>query len=312
LKLKFDHFCLLLIVKIFFSSINLWAQDSTNFNTLTDWRFIKAIDGKFSSSGVFQEAIAIDLDTEGNLYVLDRGRNRLLKYSVNGFFLKEIGGFGDGPEQFDDPRDVDAHLTLNIYVADYNNSRIVRYNSKLDYLSNFRTSPDDPVYFQFPLSVAINGQYDIFLLEDLNRSVMKFDRFNQPLVTFGTSSDNLGQLLGPYQLTSGRKNEIYVTDPLLKSILVFDYLGNFLREIKHPDFIEPKGIAISQRDELVVVDQGAQHVFFFEGGKKFNSKLDLHFLNEDILDVALWNARGSSKRVLYLLSSRVCYIYSKN
>lgn len=299
------------MITIFFSSLNLWSQESTNFNNLADWKFIKKIDGKFSSSGIFREAIAIDLDTEGNLYVLDRGRNRLLKYSVNGFFLKEIGGFGDGPEQFDDPRDVDAHLTLNVYVADYNNSRIVRYNSKLDYLSDFRTSPDDAVYFEFPLSVAINGQYDIFLLEDQNRSIMKFDRFNQPLVAFGTSSDNLGQLLGPYQLTSGSKNEIYVSDHLLKTILVFDYLGNFLREIRHPDFLEPKGIAVSQRNELAVVDQGLQYLFFFEGGLKFNAKLDLGSLNEDILDVALWDARGRSKKVLYLLSSRACYIYSK-
>ncbi len=275
------------------------------------WIIVKTIDGQYTPSGPIQEAMAIDLDNGGSLYILDRGLNRLLKFTGNGLFLKEIGGFGDGPEQFDDPRDVDAHLTLNVYVADYNNNRIVRFDSNLNFLNEFRPLFDSPSYFEFPLSIAVNSQYDIFLLEDINKSVLKFNRFNQLLVTFGKSSENLGQLLGPYQLTNGDQNEIYISDPLKRSILVFDYLGNFLREISHPDFVEPKGISVSQRKELVVVDESSQQIYFFENGMKFSEKIDMQFLNIRPLDVVLWQPRGVAKKQLFVSSSQKCYILTE-
>lgn len=300
-----------LILVSFLLGKSFLAQKTVEEISDFKWIILKTIDGQYTPSGPIQEAIAIDLDDEGSLYILDRGLNRLLKFTENGLFLKEIGGFGNGPEQFDDPRDVDAHLTLNVYVADYNNNRIVRYDSNLNFLNEFRPSFDSPSYFEFPLSIAVNGQYDIFLLEDINKSVLKFNRFNQPLATFGRSSENLGQLLGPYQLTNGSKNEIYISDPLKKSILVFDYLGNFLREISHPNFIEPKGISVSQRKELVVVDEGSQQIYFFENGMKFSEKIDMRFLNIKPLDVVLWQPRGATKKLLFVSTSQKCYILTE-
>jgi tripartite motif-containing protein 71 len=289
----------------------LIPQETLQKDITYEWNLIRTVDGTHSPSGSFQEIIAIDLDNEGSLYILDRGRNRLLKYASNGLFLKEIGGFGNGAEQFDDPRDVDAHLTLNVFVADYNNSRIVRFDSHLNYLNELKTSYQSPAYFEFPLSIAVNGQYDVFLLEDVNKSILKFNRFNDPLAVFGSTTENIGQLLGPYQLSDGAKNEIFVCDPLKKSIMVFDYLGNFVREISHPGFQELKGISVSHRNELAVADLKGGKIYFFENGYKFTSISDLQYLNIKPIDVSLWHPRGAKKRTLFVADAQRCTIFGE-
>jgi hypothetical protein len=272
------------------------------------WLITRIIDAQETPAGVLQNVTAIDLDTEGNLYILDSGRNRLLKYSAAGIFIKEAGGFGKGPEQFNDPRDLDAHLTLNIFVADFNNNRIVRFDNNLNFLNDFIPDSDSPFYFEMPLSIAVNGQYDLFILEDLNKRIVKFDRFNHPLAAFGKASENLGQLLGPSQLALGSKNEIYVSDPLNRSILVFDFLGNYLFEIVHPDFLEPKGIFFSFLGQLLVADPRGQKIYFYDRQQKISEILDLTYYNIFPLDVAYWNPRGDKQAVLYVASAQQCLI----
>ena len=306
---KYVKIFLPVIIFLFSLHLSSVSKETLQKDIVYEWDLIRIVDGTQSPTGSFQEVIAIDLDNEGSLYILDRGRNRLLKYAGNGLFLKEIGGFGDSADQFDDPRDVDAHLTLNVYVADYNNSRIVRFDSNLNYLNELRTSYQSPIYFEFPLSIAVNGQYDIFLLEDVNKSILKFNRFNEPLAAFGSPMENIGQLLGPYQLSDGVKNEIFVCDPLKKSILAFDYLGNFLREVSHPAFQELKGISVSHRNELAVADLKGGKIFFFENGYKFSTISDLQYLNIKPIDVSLWHPRGAAKRTLFVADAQRCSIF---
>mgnify|MGYP005836710487 CR=1 FL=1 len=291
---------------IAFSHI-LFSQDITSLAGV-NWSVRAIIDAQETPTGMLQNVSAIDLDTEGNLYIIDSGRNRLLKYSAAGIFMKEIGGFGRGTEQFNDPRDVDAHLTLNIFVTDFNNNRIVRFDSNLNYLNDFNPIFNSSFYFEMPLSVTVNNQYDIFILEDLNKRIVKIDRFNQPLTAFGTTSENLGQLLGPYQVTLGRRNILYVSDPLSCSIQIFDFLGNYIGNIIHPDFIEPKGIFTTAQGELLVADPKGQTIYFFNHHHTLDDILNLKILSIHPLDIALWNPGAERNRILYVVSSRLCVV----
>ncbi len=298
----------LLTASIICTGILLFAQEGEQ---LEQWIITGILDGMETPTGGFIDITAIDLDSEGNLFILDSGRNRLLKYSVSGRLIIEIGGFGSSQDRFNEPRDLDAHLTLNIYVTDYNNDRIVLFDNHLNYLNEFRSSSDDLFYFEMPLSVAVNNQYDLFILEDLNKRIVKYDRFNQPKAQFGKATDNLGQLFGPHQVAMGSKNEIFISDQLSKTVQVFDFLGNFLKEITHPDFIEPLGIDVSPRDYLIVSDQKGQKIYFFTTRGKPLEELDLKPFNISPTDVALWHPSGTERTHLYVSSANKCYLFVK-
>ena len=304
--LKFAYYMLAGLFMI--KSIPLLAQQEEQTRA---WIIGGMLDGVKTPTGLFIDITAIDLDSEGNLFILDRGRNRLLKYTANGQLLEEIGGLGSSQDRFNEPSDLDAHLTLNIYVSDYNNDRIVLFDKNLNYLNEFKSSSDDLFYFEMPLSVAVNNQYDLFILEDLNKRIVKYDRFNQPKAQFGRATDNLGQLLGPFQVALGSKNEIFISDQLSKTIQVFDFLGNFLREIAHPDFIEPLGIDVTPKDYLIVADHKGQKIYFFTTSGKLQEQLDLKPLGISPTDVALWHPRGTEKSSLYVSSVNKCYLFRK-
>ncbi len=296
-----------------FSCLSLISPRITLAGQLPDdvsnWRLVRTIDGENTPSGSLQNAVALDLDSQGNIYIVDQGRHRLIKFDSNGNFIKEIGGFGDGPEQFSSPTDVCARRTLNIFVADYNNNRIVRFDAHLNYLSEFIADSDNLLYFEMPLSVAVTGQYDIFVLEDLNKRIIKLNRFNQPLVSFGDASDNLGKLLEPYQLAISEEGEIFVSDLGAKSVVVFDYLGNFLYEIRHPDFVQPSGISTNLGNDLLVVDSETHKIYFFEEGKNFVGMFNVKAYSINLVDVALFYQSGKIQYWLYVLSPNRCWVF---
>ncbi len=303
-------FLLLTAIFLGFCGKRLPAQNASLPANPMGWQLVRTVDGGDSPSGKFRDAVALDVDSEGNLFVVDRGRYRVVKFDKHGFFRQEIGGFGRGADQFGDPVDIDAHHTLNIFVADYSNNRIARFDANLNYLSEL-TSREGQYYFEMPLSVAVSGQYDIFLLEDLNKRVIKFDRFNNPQGTFGNNTESLGQLLGPQQLALGENGAVFVSDPIKNKVVVFDYLGNFLRELSHPAFRYPRGISVNSRNDLSVADSEAEMLFFFRGGETATGTFDLREYQIFPQDVVWWRPRGISEELLYVLSSEKCLVFAR-
>jgi DNA-binding beta-propeller fold protein YncE len=71
------------------------------------------------------EGIAVDRD--GNLWVADYGRDRVVKLSPDGHLLLVVGDRGAGPGEFIGPKGVTVDPnTGRIYVADTGNGRIQR------------------------------------------------------------------------------------------------------------------------------------------------------------------------------------------
>ncbi len=74
------------------------------------------------------EGIAVDRD--GNLWVADYGRDRVVKLGPDGRLLASVGSHGSSLGEFVGPKGVTADLsTGKIYVADTGNARIQRLAS---------------------------------------------------------------------------------------------------------------------------------------------------------------------------------------
>ncbi|GEM_PF-2398837 len=256
----------------------------------------------------FEKAAAIDIDFAGNLYIIDRGRHRLLKYTAAGDFVKEIGGFGNAAEQFDDPRDVFAHTTLDVFIADFNNNRVVRYDKNLNFLNNLNSQYPEPYQFDRVLSVAVSSQYDLFLLEDGEKKIIKFSRFSQPTETFGGIHETFGQLLDPVQMAIQDSKHVFVSDPAQHGVVVFDYLGNYITILQHPKMIQPTGLHWGEDRRLYVADPSANAIFVFSENLKFQSVLTLPSPAKGVVDVALWFHKEDGTRRLYALSNTRCWI----
>jgi sugar lactone lactonase YvrE len=83
---------------------------------------------KGSGEGQFIENHGIDIDSKGNIYVVDTRNYRIQKFSPDGTFLTQWGSKGCGPDQFLVVHDLKVDSSDNIYISDSGN---VHFNMKV-------------------------------------------------------------------------------------------------------------------------------------------------------------------------------------
>ena len=71
------------------------------------------------------EVLDVNLDSEGNIYVVDAGNFRVQKYDPEGKYLATYGRKGQGPGEFGFPRTIDLDSDGNMYIYDQFKGRIL-------------------------------------------------------------------------------------------------------------------------------------------------------------------------------------------
>ena len=112
-----------------FSCPNDIAVDSSGDFYVTDGGIKNQIQ-KFNSngglittwgSGELSEPSRIAVDSENNVYVVDRNNQRIQKYNSNGVLIASWGTYGTGVGQFSYPNGIAVDSSGSVYVADGNN-----------------------------------------------------------------------------------------------------------------------------------------------------------------------------------------------
>lgn len=293
------------IIFIFFHR-QLFASSTTDTLRL---ELQDSFDAKASKAGPLVNATAIDIDNSGNIYIVDRGKHRLIKFAPDGSIINEVGGFGTEPEKFDDPRDVSSFTTLDVFVADFNNNRIVRFDRNLNFLSTLTSQYDPPFDFEQVLGIAVSSQYELFVLDNVQKKIIKFSRFSVPVESFGGINEAYGQLLDPFQITLDSGKRLFVSDPAQQAIVVFDYLGNYIRDLKHPLMTHPYGLYWGAGERLYVIDKSSNQLFVFYQSLSFLGMVSLNVYLNNAVDVAVAYNKSNESRKIYVLTPEKCFVF---
>jgi len=82
----------------------------------------------------FNQANSMDIDDQGNLFVLDRTKYKVFKYDIAGKFQKSFGGHGPGPGEFIQPGTINIRKDT-LYITDFNGFKILKLNLEGEYIS---------------------------------------------------------------------------------------------------------------------------------------------------------------------------------
>ncbi|MGN8226037.1 hypothetical protein [Gracilimonas sp. BCB1] len=161
--------------------------------------------------------------TQNEIYIVEQGKDRVLKLDHSGKVLDTIGGKGSGNYQFSKPVDVDATNGLKVFVSDFNNRRIQVFDRRGQYLSSISASDafgNNRPYN--PTQIAVNGLGEVFFVDEAGNYIRRFDLDSNLLDEFRISSE-----INSVDEMNVTSREILILDKSSKTIHRLSLNGNY-------------------------------------------------------------------------------------
>ena len=88
------------------------------------------------TTDVIRNITAIELDDDGNIYILDRRRASVFKYDSSGMFLDRFGERGTGPGEMTAPVEILCYSDT-VYIADQRQRKLITFDRNGNFLKDF-------------------------------------------------------------------------------------------------------------------------------------------------------------------------------
>ena len=300
--------------------LSAWGQDGINQNSPPSQKGIIGSTG--NGPGEFHGPYSIAVDSSKNIFVADRGNNRIEKFSSNGTFITQFGSScelpdgpgckdpdGNGPMQKGDgqfylPSGVAVDSADNLYVVDTGNHRIEYFSSNGSFISSFGMKGVGDGQFDSPLDLTVDPHGDIFVADSANRRIEKFDSQRDFISSWKIDSG------GPTSITIDPSGNILVT--IEDSSTGDNYIQEFSNDGKlkirfgnaggcKGEFASAKGMTSDDTGNIFLADQGNRRIDQFLANGTFVRIYSDSLSGKDISpsDVAV-----DSDRVLYIADQR--------
>ncbi len=115
-------------------------------------------------------------DSANNVYIVDRGHNRVLKFGPGGGLtpIGKFGASGTSDGKFQDPTGIAVAPGGAIYVADRGNNRIQIFNANGAFVGKFGSTGTGNSQFSSPQGVAVDRSCNVFVADTGNNRIQKF------------------------------------------------------------------------------------------------------------------------------------------
>jgi DNA-binding beta-propeller fold protein YncE len=173
-----------------------------------------------AGDGQFALALAIAIDPQNHVYVVDIGNNIVQKFDSNGKFLLKWGGQGSGEGQFRRPVAVAIDVQGNVLVADVDTVRIQKFDSNGKFLSQVYLGAVENAFIG-PVALAVGSQGQIYIGEYSHGRVVEFDSSGKLLAAWGNTGTREEQMSEAGGLALDKDDTVYVADAFNHRVLKF-------------------------------------------------------------------------------------------
>jgi len=219
----------------------------------------------------------IKVDPQGNVWVVDEDRHRILKFNPGlDEVLLQIGTTdepGYDETHLDRPADVALTSTGDVLIADgYGNNRVVKYSADGKFIKQWGGGPEDESTedgeFHLPHTVVVDPNDKIYVIDRENRRIQMFDTDGN----FLSKWTHLGYAWGMDLTKDGKYLFIaeHVNEEILKvSTADGEILARWGAQGRGPgEFDWAHGMAVDSKGSVYVADTYGQRVQkFVEVGK---------------------------------------------
>ncbi|CAM4181502.1 SdiA-regulated domain-containing protein [Lacicoccus alkaliphilus] len=171
-----------------------------------------------------RDAHYLEVSPDGEVYVVERDRHRVLVFNKQGELLRTMGGEtepGDVGEPFNHPSDIAFSKEGDIFVADgYGNAHVHHFNDAGDLLNTWGGLGTEQGRFMTPHAILVDQTERVLVTDRENNRVQIFSRD-------GSYLKELNNVFHPMDICEDDEGFIYVTDQV-PSLHVFNTAGGFI------------------------------------------------------------------------------------
>lgn len=180
--------------------------------------------------GQFLSPHGIAIDSQGYVYVSDRDRNDIQKFTSNGTFAKKWGTNGSAPGEFNHPYEIVIDSSDNIYIVDKNNNRIQVFDSDGNFIRMWDTAGGSNSKFNLPEAMAMDRRSGaIYITDTGNNRVVKLSHEFDFVMEWGEKGTGEGQFDHPHGIDLDSTGNVYVNE-IIPRIQKFDSNGKFITQ----------------------------------------------------------------------------------
>jgi RHS repeat-associated protein len=172
------------------------------------------------SPTLFTEPYGIAADNEGNLFVTDISKDKVVKVAqekLNGqlfhyVLVNQWGSAGTGQLQFKEPEGIAVGSEGNLFVADTGNNRIMEYSRTGTYEATIGSVGTEPGKLKAPHGLAADSEGHLWVADTGNNRVDEFTTGGKIIQSFGTVGTGEGALKEPRSVAVDSNNNVWVAD----------------------------------------------------------------------------------------------------
>lgn len=181
-------------------------------------------ESRIPPKGGLDSPSGVALDSEGNVYVVNRGSSRVMKFNAQGYLLKEWAEVGSAQGRLVRPSRIAIGAGGTLWVTDTGNHRVQVFSPEGRYLFHFGKAGSSPGELKSPIGIALDGNGNAYIADSGNRRIQKFDSRGNPLTSIMDQSLLKTGFIYPNGLAIDKGGNLYIADSLTHGIqkLVFN------------------------------------------------------------------------------------------
>lgn len=245
--------------------------------------------------GDLKKPINMAVDSDGQLYVADTVKKKVVVFDSEGNFVRTYA-------ETQDVTPIDVAVDKNkVYVLDKSRSKLLILSKKsgklLETLGQHNDNVEDNL--SLPTNMALNDEGVFYIANVGSGKIIQMDRDGHVLNALGTMGDGFGQFGRPKGVAIDSERRLYSVDAAHQNVQMFNDAGRLLMFFGSPGLPEgslnlPAGIDVTSNDldfyqqlaapgfnleqVVVVVNQVGQHrVNIYGLGKQQNIDYDEYY-----------------------------------
>jgi sugar lactone lactonase YvrE len=150
-----------------------------------------------------------------DLFVAERGNNRVQRITRNGAFVTKWGVLGTAAGEFDAPVGVAVDAAGHVFVSDYHNHRIQKFlvqGAQVQHVATWGGEGTAEGKFRGPYGIALDPAGNLWVADAMNHRLQKFDASGAFLGATGSFGTGNGQFITPTWVTFDASGAYYVCE----------------------------------------------------------------------------------------------------